>query len=85
MPDTGEVFACKMYESTQTSTRVTLELAPHDSMFVVFASDARTEGKDFCQTNIAKSLTWQVSWKDTPLLQSGLLGPVTLRRVAERP
>ena len=40
--------------------------------------DARTEGKDYCRTNIAKSLTWSVPWKDTPLLQSGLRGPVTL-------
>jgi len=40
--------------------------------------DACTEGTDYCRTNIAKSLTWQVPWKDTPLLQSGLLGPVTL-------
>jgi len=40
--------------------------------------DARTEGKDYCRTNIAKSLTWSVPWKDTPLLESGLLGPVRL-------
>jgi len=40
--------------------------------------DAQTEGRDFCRTNIAKSLTWQTPWKDAPLLESGLLGPVTL-------
>ena len=40
--------------------------------------DARTEGRDFCRTNIAKSLTWTVPWKETPLLESGLLGPVRL-------
>jgi (4-O-methyl)-D-glucuronate---lignin esterase len=41
--------------------------------------DARTpEGKQFCRTNIVKSLTWQVPWKETPLLESGLLGPVKL-------
>lgn len=40
--------------------------------------DARSEGRDYCRTNIAKSLTWQAPWKDTPLLESGLLGPVTL-------
>jgi hypothetical protein len=40
--------------------------------------DARTEGKDTCRTNITRSLTWQVPWKDTPLLDSGLLGPVRL-------
>jgi len=46
--------------------------------------DARTEGKDYCRTNIAKSLTWSVPWKDTPLLESGLLGPVTLLTGKER-
>jgi hypothetical protein len=40
--------------------------------------DARTEGKDYCRTNIARSLTWQVPWAETPLLESGLLGPVRL-------
>jgi hypothetical protein len=40
--------------------------------------DARTEGRDFCRTNIIRSLTWTVPWKDTPLLESGLLGPVRL-------
>lgn len=32
----------------------------------------------YCRTNITKSLTWQVPWKETPLLESGLLGPVRL-------
>lgn len=36
------------------------------------------DGKKFCRTNIDKSLTWQVPWKETPLLESGLLGPVRL-------
>jgi hypothetical protein len=40
--------------------------------------DAQTEGRDFCRTNIARSLTYTVPWKDTPLLDSGLLGPVRL-------
>jgi len=40
--------------------------------------DARTEGRDFCRTNITKSLTWTMPWKETPLLESGLLGPVRL-------
>jgi len=40
--------------------------------------DARSPGRDFCRTNITKSLTWTVPWKDTPLLESGLLGPVRL-------
>ncbi|MCU0916050.1 MAG: hypothetical protein MUC88_16030 [Planctomycetes bacterium] len=43
--------------------------------------DACTEGRDYCRTNIAKSLTWTVPWKDTPLLESGLLGPVRLTSV----
>jgi len=41
--------------------------------------DARSpENKRYCQTNITNSLTWRVPWKDTPLLESGLLGPVRL-------
>lgn len=41
--------------------------------------DARSpDGPKFCRTNIDKSLTWQIPWKDTPLLDSGLLGPVRL-------
>jgi hypothetical protein len=32
----------------------------------------------YCQTNMTHSLTWQMPWKDTPLLESGLLGPVRL-------
>jgi hypothetical protein len=32
----------------------------------------------YCRTNITKSLTWEVPWKDAPLLESGLLGPVRL-------
>ena len=46
--------------------------------------DARTEGRDFCRTNIARSLTWQVPWKETPLLASGLLGPTTLHVVKKQ-
>lgn len=45
--------------------------------------DAQTEGRDYCRTNIIRSLTWQVPWKDTPLLESGLLGPVKLLVVAQ--
>jgi hypothetical protein len=45
--------------------------------------DAQSEGRDFCRTNIAKSLTWTVPWKDTPLLDSGLLGPVRLTAFPE--
>jgi hypothetical protein len=36
------------------------------------------DGPKFCRTNIEKSLTWEMPWKDTPLLDSGLLGPVRL-------
>ena len=36
------------------------------------------DGKQYCRTNIDKSLTWQAPWKETPLLESGLLGPVKL-------
>ena len=36
------------------------------------------DGKQYCRTNMDKSLTWQVPWKETPLLESGLLGPVQL-------
>jgi hypothetical protein len=43
------------------------------------AGDANSFASErYCQTNIAKSLTWEVPWKDTPLLESGLLGPVRL-------
>jgi hypothetical protein len=45
------------------------------------AGDAKTEGRDFCRTNIAKSLTWTVPWKDTSLLDCGLLGPVRLSSI----
>ena len=41
--------------------------------------DARSpQHTRYCQTNIANSLTWRVPWKDTALLESGLLGPVRL-------
>jgi len=48
------------------------------------AGDARSEGRDFCRTNITKSLTWTVPWEDTPLLESGLLGPVRLTAFDKR-
>jgi hypothetical protein len=41
--------------------------------------DARSpQNKRYCQTNMTHSLTWSMPWKDTPLLESGLLGPVHL-------
>jgi len=41
--------------------------------------DARaTDGKRYCRTNIDGSLTGKVRWKDTPLWESGLLGPVRI-------
>ncbi|MFH1718339.1 MAG: glycosyl hydrolase [Planctomycetota bacterium] len=36
------------------------------------------EGQRYCRTNMTHSLTWEMPWKDTPLLESGLLGPVRL-------
>jgi hypothetical protein len=36
------------------------------------------EDQRICRTNMTRSLTWQVPWKETPLLESGLLGPVRL-------
>lgn len=41
------------------------------------------DGPKFCRTNIDRSLTWQIPWKDTPLLDSGLLGPVRLIEISE--
>jgi len=41
--------------------------------------DANSPGDQrYCRTNMTRSLTWQAPWKDTPLLESGLLGPVRL-------
>jgi hypothetical protein len=43
------------------------------------AGDANSpQDQRYCQTNITHSQTWSVPWKDTPLLESGLLGPVRL-------
>ena len=36
------------------------------------------EEQRFCRTNMTHSLTWESPWKETPLLESGLLGPVRL-------
>lgn len=39
--------------------------------------DARTpDGKRYCNTNMTKALTWELPWKEAPLLESGLMGPV---------
>ena len=39
--------------------------------------DARSpEGKRYCNTNMTKALTWELPWKDAPLHESGLMGPV---------
>ncbi len=41
--------------------------------------DARSpDGKRFTNTNVTHALTWEVPWKDAPLHESGLLGPVRL-------
>jgi hypothetical protein len=36
------------------------------------------ESDRYCRTNMKRSLTWRQQWKDTPLLESGLIGPVRL-------
>jgi hypothetical protein len=36
------------------------------------------EAERFCRTNMGESRTWKTPWKDTPLIESGLLGPVQL-------
>ncbi len=36
------------------------------------------ENERFCRTNMTHSLTWEAPWEETPLLESGLLGPVRL-------
>jgi len=44
--------------------------------------DARSpEGARYCRTNMKRSQTRKVPWKETPLLESGLLGPVRLHLV----
>ncbi len=59
------------------ANRLTVEVANTWSNRLV--GDAQsTDGKTYCRTNMTRSLTWRRSWKDTPLLDSGLLGPVRL-------
>ena len=36
------------------------------------------EDQRYCKTNMTHSLTWEAPWAETPLLESGLLGPVRL-------
>jgi hypothetical protein len=36
------------------------------------------ESERFCRTNVTESRSWRVKWEDTPLMVSGLLGPVHL-------
>jgi hypothetical protein len=36
------------------------------------------QSETFCRTNMKNALTWSSPWKSTPLLESGLLGPVRL-------
>ena len=39
--------------------------------------DARSpDGKRYCNTNMTRALTWELPWKDAPLHESGLMGPV---------
>jgi len=42
------------------------------------------EDQRYCRTNMTRSLTWQVPWKEAPLLESGLLGPVQLVTAKKR-
>ncbi len=43
------------------------------------AGDARLPGeKRYCRTNITFARDFRISWKEAPLLESGLLGPVKL-------
>jgi len=42
--------------------------------------DARQpNAKPFCNTNMKYALSWEMPWKDAPLHESGLLGPVRIR------
>ena len=43
------------------------------------------DAKPFCGTNMKNSLTWELPWKNTPLLESGLIGPVRLISAREVP
>ena len=36
------------------------------------------KSKRYTRTNMTKSKTWEQPWEDTPLLESGLIGPVRL-------
>ncbi|MBN2316728.1 MAG: hypothetical protein JXM79_22565 [Sedimentisphaerales bacterium] len=42
------------------------------------------EDQRYCRTNMTRSLTWEKPWKETPLLESGLLGPVQLVTAKKR-
>jgi hypothetical protein len=49
--------------------------------------DARTEGKDYTYTNVLSTTVegfarQRFSWEETPLVKSGLLGPVRLITVS---
>ncbi len=47
--------------------------------------DARLpKSKRFCRTNMQNALTWSSPWRETPLLESGLLGPVRLLVASKR-
>ena len=59
----------------QGSNRLVVEVANTWSNRLVGDALSPSDQR-FCRTNIDKSLTFQVPWKETPLLESGLLGPV---------
>lgn len=71
-------FQIEITDAVRAGTnRLVVEVANTWSNRLV--GDAQSpDGPKFCRTNIDRSLTWQVPWKDTPLLESGLLGPVRL-------
>lgn len=57
--------------------RLVVEVANQWSNRIV--GDALHPGeKQYTRTNITYSIMWERSWKDTPLLESGLLGPVRI-------
>jgi len=59
------------------ANRLVVEVANDWSNRLV--GDARSpSGPHYCRTNIARALTQKSPWKDHPLQESGLLGPVRL-------
>jgi hypothetical protein len=76
-------FQIEITDAMRTGTnQLVVEVANTWSNRLV--GDAQSpDGPKFCRTNIDRSLTWQIPWKDTPLLPSGLLGPIRLIEISE--